>query len=46
MDDYNIKYLNMLSEQFPTIQKASCEIIRLTAQKKLPKLTEHFMSDI
>jgi fructose-1,6-bisphosphatase-3 len=46
MDEYNIKYLNMLSEQFPTIQKACCEIIRLTAQLKLPKLTEHFMSDI
>lgn len=42
----DIKYLNLLSEQFPTIQKASCEIIRLTAQMKLPKLTEHFMSDI
>lgn len=43
---YDIDYLNLLSQQFPTIKAASREIIHLQAMQKLPKLTEHFMSDI
>lgn len=42
----NIEYLKLLKEQYPTIASACAEIIALEAQQKLPKLTEHFMSDI
>lgn len=42
----NIEYLELLKEQYPTIASACAEIIALEAQQRLPKLTEHFMSDI
>lgn len=42
----NIEYLKLLKEQYPTIASACAEIIALEAQQRLPKLTEHFMSDI
>lgn len=42
----NIDYLNLLKKQYPTIASACAEIIALEAQQRLPKLTEHFMSDI
>ncbi|MDO5326463.1 MAG: fructose-1,6-bisphosphatase [Clostridia bacterium] len=41
-----LKYLRLLSEQFPTIEALCTEITRLSAQLSLPKGTEHFMSDI
>jgi fructose-1,6-bisphosphatase-3 len=44
--DYDIDYLRLLSEQYPTIKSACAEIITLQSRQKLPKLTEHFMSDI
>ncbi len=44
--EYNIEYLKILSEQYPDIKSACTEIIRLQSLQKLPKLTEHFMSDI
>ncbi len=44
--EYNIDYLQLLKQQYPTIQAACAEIISLESHKKLPKLTEHFMSDI
>ncbi len=44
--EHNIHYLNLLAKQYPTIQKASTEIINLKAILGLPKGTEHFMSDI
>jgi len=40
------KYLERLSELFPTIAAASTEIINLQAILNLPKGTEHFLSDI
>ncbi len=40
------EYLTLLSEQFPTASCACAEIIRLQAKQKLPKMTEHFLSDI
>ena len=43
---YDIDYLTLLSQQYPTVKTASTEIIRLQSRQKLPKLTEHFMSDI
>lgn len=42
----NIKYLTLLARDYPSIAEASSEIINLEAQLKLPKGTEHFMSDI
>ena len=44
--NYDTEYLRLLSEQYPSIKSASSEIIRLQSRQKLPKLTEHFMSDI
>ena len=45
-DPQHLKYLQLLSQQYPTVQSASTEIIRLKAILNLPKGTEHFMSDI
>lgn len=44
--EYRNQYLKLLKESYPTIQSACAEIISLEARQKLPKLTEHFMSDI
>ncbi len=41
-----LHYLQLLSAQYPTVQAAGTEIIRLKAILNLPKPTEHFMSDI
>ena len=40
------KYLQLLSDKFPTSQDVCTEIINLAAILNLPKGTEHFMSDI
>lgn len=42
----NLKYLNLLSRQYSTINEASTEIINLQAILNLPKGTEHFLTDI
>lgn len=44
--NYSTDYLKLLGEQYPTIKSACAEIIRLKSEQKLPKLTDHFMSDI
>ena len=41
-----LRYLKLLSLQYPTVQAAGAEIIRLKTILNLPKGTEHFMSDI
>ena len=41
-----LRYLELLSIYFPTITKASTEIINLKAILNLPKGTEHFLADI
>ncbi|MBQ8833473.1 MAG: fructose-1,6-bisphosphatase [Oscillospiraceae bacterium] len=41
-----LHYLRVLSKQYPTVQEAGTEIIRLRSILNLPKGTEHFMSDI
>ena len=46
MDKFERKYLERLSEIYPTIAKASTEIINLSATLNLPKGTEHFITDI
>ena len=43
---YDIDYLTLLSQQYPTVKAASTEIIRLQSRQKLPKLTEHFKSEM
>lgn len=42
----NLKYLNLLAQQYGTINEASTEIINLKAILNLPKGTEHFLTDI
>ena len=44
--NYDIDYLNLLAQQYPTVKSASREIINIQSRQKLPKITEHFMSDI
>ena len=42
----SLRYLQMLSHQYPTVQAASTEIINLQTILNLPKGTEHFISDV
>ena len=42
----DMRYLQLLSNSFPTIAEASTEIINLQAILNLPKATEHFIADI
>lgn len=44
--DEEMRYLKLLSKQYPSIRVASTEIINLSAILELPKGTEHFISDI
>ena len=50
MKHYNIeedmRYLQLLSQSFPTVAEASTEISNLQAILNLPKGTEHFLADI
>lgn len=46
MKELEVRYLERLSQLFPTIAKASTEIINLQAILNLPKGTEHFLTDI
>ena len=41
-----LRYLKLLSVQYPTIQAAGAKIIQLKTTLNLPKGTEYFMSDI
>lgn len=42
----DLRFLNLLSDSFPSMQAASTEIINLEAILRLPKGTEHFLTDI
>ena len=42
----DLRYLQLLSESFPTTAAASTEIINLEAILNLPKGTEHFLADV
>lgn len=42
----DLRYLELLSHNFPTIAAASTEIINLEAIMNLPKGTEHFLADL
>ncbi len=46
MEELKLKYLERLSDLYPSIAKASTEIINLQAILNLPKATEHFLTDI
>ena len=46
MKKEELKYLQRLAELYPTIGKASTEIINLQSILNLPKGTEHFLSDL
>ena len=41
-----LKLLNVLSREYPSIRSVSSSIINLNATANLPKGTEHFMSDL
>lgn len=45
-EDYLLKYLESLSEKFPTKNSAATEIINLSSILALPRSVEHFMSDL
>lgn len=42
----SLRYLQLLSQSFPTIAEACTEIINLQAILNLPKGTEHFLADL
>ncbi len=44
--DEHLRYMRLLSEKYPTVAAAASEIIRIEALLRLPKGTEHFMSDL
>ena len=46
MNERDLKYLELLSKNFPNVASTAAEIVRLSAIFELPKTTEHFMSDI
>lgn len=46
MKEPNLRYLELLSRSFPTIDETLTEIINLEAILNLPKGTEHFVSDL
>ena len=46
MKKEELRYLQRLAELYPTIGRASTEIINLQSILNLPKGTEHFMSDL
>ena len=44
--DEHLRYLRLLSPKYKTVAAAASEIIRIEALLRLPKGTEHFMSDL
>lgn len=44
--DKELKYLSLLSKQFPTAASVASEIMNLQAILNLPKGTEHFLADV
>lgn len=43
MEKLNLKFLQSLATQYPSVAKACTEIINLQAILNLPKETEHFV---
>lgn len=44
--DEHLRYLRLLSQKYQTVAAAASEIIHIEALLRLPKGTEHFMSDL
>ena len=44
--DEHLRYLRLLSQKYQTVAAAASEAIRIEALLRLPKGTEHFMSDL
>ena len=44
--DEHLRYLRLLAQKYQTVAAAASEIIRIEALLRLPKGTEHFMSDL
>ena len=44
--DEHLRYLRLLSQKYKTVAAAASEIIHIEALLRLPKGTEHFMSDL
>ena len=44
--DEHLRYLRLLSQKYQAVAAAASEIIRIEALLRLPKGTEHFMSDL
>lgn len=44
--DQTLKFLKLLAKEYPSVAAASGRIVNLQALLKLPKGTEHFMSDL
>lgn len=45
-ETYSLSFLELLAQQYPSIQAASMAIINLSAYLNLPKGTENFISDV
>ncbi len=45
-ETYSLSFLQLLAQQYPSIQAASMAIINFSANLNLPKGTEHFISDV
>lgn len=45
-ETYSLSFLELLAQQYPSIQAASMAIINLSANLNLPKGTENFISDV
>ena len=45
-ETYSLSFLELLAQQYRSIQAASIAIINLSANLNLPKGTEHFISDV
>ncbi|MBR3998071.1 MAG: fructose-1,6-bisphosphatase [Clostridia bacterium] len=46
MNNPDIRYLELLSRDYPTIEAVASEMINLSAMRSLPKGTEYFFSDL
>jgi len=46
MNKPDIRYLELLSRDYPTIEAVASEMINLSAMRSLPKGTEYFFSDL
>ena len=44
--NFDLSYLHLLAEQYPTVETASAALVRLRAFLRLPKGTEYYFSDL